>query len=64
MRLAECVSFWPFCSPEHFAMAESRWDDMEGVFAIGSYGRVIVARVSDDGYEELWTYETAEVSPD
>jgi hypothetical protein len=22
-----------------------------------------VARVSDDGYEELWTYETAEVSP-
>lgn len=45
-------------------MAESRWDDMEGVFAIGSYGRVIVARVSDDGYEELWTYETAEVRPD
>jgi hypothetical protein len=36
---------------------------MEGVFAIASIGRVIVTRISDEkGYEELWTYQTQDVS--
>lgn len=38
------------------------WDEMEGVFAVAVYGRIKVGRVTDDGYEELWTYQTLGVS--
>ena len=35
---------------------------MEGVFAVASCGRIMVARVSDKGYEDLWSYQTEGVS--
>jgi hypothetical protein len=35
---------------------------MEGVFAVASCGRVMVGRVSDKGYEDLWSYQTEGVS--
>lgn len=36
---------------------------MEGVFAIAAEQRIIVGRVTDaDGYEELWSFETGDVS--
>ena len=62
MRVAECVAFWPFVTPEDLDMADARWDDMNGVFAVAIQGRVMVGKVSDKGYEDLWTYETENVS--
>jgi hypothetical protein len=61
LRLAECVAFWPFTSPEDKEMANGKWDRMEGVFATASCGRVMVGRVSDAGYRDLWSYETENV---
>lgn len=60
--MAECVAFWPFTSPEDLERANKKWDEMEGVFAIGSCGRIMVGRVSDKGYEDLWSYQTEGVS--
>ena len=62
MRLAECVTFWSFVEPEDLARADGRWDSMIGVFAVATQGRVIVGKVSDQGYEDQWTYETEDVS--
>jgi hypothetical protein len=62
LRLAECVNFWPFTSTEDLERADGKWDTMEGVFAVASSGRVMVGRVSDEGYEDLWSYETEGVS--
>jgi hypothetical protein len=52
-------------------MAESKWDEMEGVFATSTgigetdTGRITVARVSDEhGYQLLWSYELPNVRPE
>jgi hypothetical protein len=69
--MIETAVFWPFTSPDDLEMAESKWDEMEGVFAYSSSpryddevgGRVIVARLSDEkGLERLWSYELPLVS--
>jgi hypothetical protein len=56
------VIFWPFTSPEDLERANKKWDEMEGVFAVASCGRVMVGRVSDKGYEDLWSFQTEGVS--
>jgi len=56
------VTFWPFTSPEDLERANKKWDEMEGVFAVASCGRIMVARVSEKGYEDLWSYQTEGVS--
>ena len=62
VRLAECVTFWPFTTPEDLERANKKWDEMEGVFAVASCGRVMVGRVSEKGYEDLWSFQTEGVS--
>lgn len=55
------MAFWPFVSPEDLNRAAGRFDDMQGVFAVACHGRVMVGKVSDKGYEDLWSYETEDV---
>lgn len=57
------TAFWPFVTPDDALISEGAWDDMEGVIAIASSCRLLVARLSDTGgYEELWSYTTPNVS--
>lgn len=56
------AAFWPFVSPDDAEISGGQWDDMEGVIAITSKDKLLIARVSDDnGYEELWHYEMPNV---
>lgn len=44
-------------------MADGEWDDMEGTVAIAVACKIMIVKVSDeDGYEELWSYDTPNVS--